>query len=206
MPFTPEDGSGLTGANGYIAVTYADDHHALRGHTSWDDLQPTEKEQAIVRATDYVDKRFGRRFLGWRRTQAQALEWPRLDAYDDDDYLIQGVPAQLQKAVAEYALRAAIYNILAPDPHRTAPSQSFDGSTERGSVQGAVVKSERVRAGPVESETEYESPVESKQRGGRSLQSGLVNDWYMPEYPEADLWIEDLLDNTHGQITLGRGD
>ena len=41
--------------------------------------------------------------------------------------------------------------------------------------------------------------------GARAVQSGLVNDFNIPEYPEADLWIAELLVSSHN-LSLVRGD
>ena len=59
MAFTLETGSGLELANAYIDVTFFDDFHTDRGRDI-SALNATIVETAIVRATDYIDKRFGR--------------------------------------------------------------------------------------------------------------------------------------------------
>ncbi len=41
--------------------------------------------------------------------------------------------------------------------------------------------------------------------GARSIQSGLVNDFNIPEYPEADLWISEIILSSHN-LSLVRGD
>ena len=64
MAFLVETGTGTLGANAYISESYADAHHADRGTTDWTNFTTPEKEQAIIRASDYIDKRFGRRFVG----------------------------------------------------------------------------------------------------------------------------------------------
>lgn len=215
MAFTVEDGGGQNAANAYIDLTFADKYHDDHGHAGWALLTQPEKETSIVRATSFVDKRFGMRYVGFRRSKSQNLEWPRLDAFDKDGFLLSGedeVPRLLKRAVAEYALRAAIYNILAPDPLRTIPSQDFDdlstAQTNRNSQQAGAVKSTRVKAGPVENETEFQTAADmaAKSSGGRGLQSGLLNDFYIPEYPEADMWIEELLRSGQTGITMSRGD
>ena len=127
MALVPEDGSGLETANGYISQSFADTYHTDRYNTVWADYESDQKDAAIIRASDYVDKRFGRKFRGSRESRAQGLEWPRLSAFDNDGYAYSGddaVPRNLQKAVAEYALRAAKLGVLAPDPHSPVPAQS----------------------------------------------------------------------------------
>jgi hypothetical protein len=179
MAFTVEDGTGLNTANAYISVAYADAYHVDRGHEDWSGGQ-AEKERAIIRATDYVDKRFGRRFRGVRRYKQQALEWPRLDAYDNDDFLLHGqdddVPRQLEKAIAEYAIRALV--LLQGTNADLAP----DGASPTGDVEETSV-----RVGPIMESVKYRTSMT------RSAQSSVVGDASIPEYPAADLWLEELL-------------
>lgn len=214
MAFTVEDGSGIPGANAYVDEAFADGHHADRGNTFWSTLSSPDKQAAIIRATDYIDKRFGRRFRGFREQKDQGLEWPRLDAFDDDGFLLSGgadIPAQLQKATAEYALRAAIYMTLAPDPLRPVPKQDMTQNppTQDTSVVTGEVRRKRERVGPIEEETSYvtaaETAAKSVAAGARSVQSGLVNDFQIPEYPEADMWIEELIHPSSNPALLSRG-
>ena len=212
MAFTVESGSGDAGSNAYISVAVADTHHTDRGQTSWNDFTTPEKEVAIVRASDYIDKRFGRMFRGVRVKKDQGLEWPRLDAFDDDGFLLSGtdaIPRQLIKACAEYALRAAVCGLLAPDPILPVPKQDptdFGTRPEQG-VSGQITR-DRSRVGPLEEEKWYETSSQILQRnlsaGARRVQSSLVNDFQIPEYPEADMWLEELIMSTG--IRLARGD
>lgn len=111
MAFTVEDGTIVAGANAYVTVAYADDYHTERGNSLWTGSD-TVKQQAIVRATDYIDGRYSSRFIGYITDATQALCWPRTDAasYDTDE-----IPEPLKRACAEYALRA-LSQSLAPDP------------------------------------------------------------------------------------------
>lgn len=207
MSFTVEDGTGQESSNAYIAVATADTHHADRGNSRWEEFSTAQKEQAIVRATDYVDKRFGRLFVGTRKLRQQALEWPRNTAFDLDGHLLAStdeIPRQLQRAVAEYALRAAIVNTLAPDPIPSVPSQDMSDATETRTTPqaGGAIRRKSTRVGPVETDTSYALPDND---GSRHPQSALVGTASIPEYPEADLWLEELL-RSRGSITMRRGD
>lgn len=214
MAFTVEDGSGVTAANAYVTVSFVDGHHVDRNNTAWNDFTSPEKQAAIIRASEYIDKRFGRRFVGSRRLKDQGLEWPRLDAFDLDGFLMSGideVPRQVQKAAAEYALRAALCGVLAPDPILPVPKQSFEsGNTDRAAdvITGEITR-KRDKVGPLEEERWYQTAAQTAAKnlgaGAKSIQSGLVNDFVIPEYPEADLWIEELL-MASGSISLVRGD
>lgn len=202
MAFTPEDGTGLEAANAYIDVAFFDAHHADRGRDVTA-LSATVKQTAIVRATDYIDKRFGRKFRGTRRGKRQGLEWPRLDAFDNDDFMLDGVdivPRQLKKACAEYAIRAIQYATeLAPDPLRPAPNQDLSDAANIPAQSTTVItgtvraSTERVE-GAVTDSKEYASSARTQaELRDRAIMSSLVSMASIPEYPEADLWIEELI-------------
>lgn len=188
-------------ANVYVLQAFVDTYHADRNNTRWGDFTTPEKEAAIIRATDYIDKRFGRRFRGERTTKSQSLEWPRLSAFDDDGFLLNGIddiPRQLQKALAEYSLRAAICGVLAPDPIAPIPKQSMEtGAAARDTdvVTGQITR-KKDKVGPLEEERWFETDSQAAKNLGASskaVQSAMVNDLNIPEYPEADMWIEELL-------------
>jgi len=204
MPITivAEDGSGDPDANSYIDVDFADTYHDNRGNLYWAALDSDAKAACLIRATDYIDKRFSDKFRGFRMQKDQALAWPRLSAFDDDDFTLDDVPTKLQKATAEYALRAAIYNVLAPDSVRTTPSQDMSAEDPNGDTAGLIVgplKSKSVKVGPIEKSVSYEglsSLAIANSRGSRSTQSTIINDIFVPQYPEADMLIEHLIDQS----------
>ena len=214
MALVVEDGTGIATANGYVSQAFVDTHHADRNNTVWVDFTAPERDAAIIRATDYIDKRFGRRFVGIRRGKEQGLEWPRLDAFDYDGFLltsVDAIPRQLQKACAEYALRAALCGVLSPDPLPPVPKQSMEtGAAARDTdvVTGEVIR-KRDKVGPLEEERWFESRSQTIGKnlaaGATSVKSSLVNDFVIPEYPEADMWLEELL-NSSMNLRLVRGD
>lgn len=214
MAFQVESGSGDAGSNAYVSVAYVDTHHADRGNSAWGDFTTPEKEAAIIRASEYIDKRFGRQFRGVRQTKDQGMEWPRLDAFDNDGFLLSGgddVPRQIEKASSEYAIRAAICGVLAPDPPLPVPKQDLtDSSGDRPeqSPSGQITR-KKDKVGPLEEERWYETTTQALGKnmgiGATGVKSSLVNDFQIPEYPEADLWIEELLRSSM-HITLSRGD
>lgn len=197
MAFTPEDGSGVAGANAYIEVTYADDHHGDRGNTAWAAGAAGDKQSAIIRATDYVDKRFGRRFRGFRQSRTQGLEWPRLSAFDNDDFLWQEIPDPLKKAVAEYALIALQLTDLLPIPAR--PFSHIDPTTgEVVSTVSGQARFSKEKVGPVEETTSYSDNsalINRTKPSGSS--STLVTDFNLPEYPVADEWLQELVKSSY---------
>lgn len=67
MAFTVETGSGTPGANAYCSVSFVTSYLTDRGRETendWSTAATAEQEESIVEATDYIDKRFGRRFKG----------------------------------------------------------------------------------------------------------------------------------------------
>lgn len=196
MAFTVEDGTGVAGANAYVTVVVADTHHADRGNTSWAEAPSTDRQIAIVRATDYVDKRFGKKFRGFKQTKTQGLEWPRLSAFDNDDYLLNsptdGVPRQLQKAIAEYAFIALNITLL---PLPALPFSTRDPVTGAvtSNVSGQVSRTKDV-VGPIEEERWYQNTASQivRAKPGAS-ESDMVSSFNLPEYPVADEWLQELL-------------
>ncbi len=193
--FTVEDGTGLAGSNAYLSVTEADDYHEGRGNTAWADGAVTTalKQDAIVRATDYIEKRFGTKFRGCRRSGDQALEWPRLDAWDDSGYSFADIPVKLKQAVAEYAIRSLTLFELSPDPRSPVQPQShLTGATQSTEATGEVAKL-REKVGPIEEETEFRDATGSISAAGNASKSSLVSDYNIPEYPAADMLLQGLL-------------
>ena len=202
--FTVEDGTGLAGANSYLSVSDADDYHAGRGNTEWDKAANTDalKEDALVRATDYINKRFGTKFRGCRRTKAQPLPWPRNTAFDDDNYEFADVPVQLEQAVAEYAQRAMVLHELTPDPLSPVQSQSHvEGATAQSTAPTGSVAQFKESVGPIEEETTYDKGGDLS-AAGVSLKSALISDFNIPEYPAADLLLSGLLVNSSSRRVL----
>lgn len=67
MAFVVEDGSGVSLANAYASVAEVDAYLADRARSSensWDDASTAAKQAAIIKATDFVEKRFCGRFGG----------------------------------------------------------------------------------------------------------------------------------------------
>lgn len=203
MALVVEDGTGLTNADAYISLADVDTYHTNRGHTRWTGTNAV-KETCIRRATDYVDKRFGTRFRGYRKDSDQSLEWPRTQAYDRAGRTVLLVPVNLQRAVAEYALRALLLGELAPDAPLPVPEQNQDvSSTPSTEVVTGEIKSKTERVGPIEESTTYATSNESQSRlADRASQSAIVETSILPQYPAADLLIEPLL--TIGGVTSSR--
>lgn len=134
MAFTVETGTGVANANSYIDVAYADSYFTDRGNTGWTGATTQAKQIALIKATDYIETRWGRRFLGsGPLTETQGLSFPRLDTFS-------GIPEGLKRATAEYAERALTADLM-PDP-------TIDAS-------GAAIIGNRQKVGPIETEVTF---------------------------------------------------
>lgn len=138
MAFTPQDDSGtVVGANAYGSVAAFKQFHDDRGNSYGTATDPVI-EQALVKATDYLDMRF--RYVGMKLNKPQLTQWPRANAVDADGRWVQGVPDVVKEVTYEYALRA-LNGVLAPDPTR-------DDS-------GRIVMSKSEQVGPLSESVTY---------------------------------------------------
>ncbi len=116
MALETETGSASATAESYCSVSAADAHHAARGITNWATLSTAEKEQALRRATDYMQQVYGPLWAGLRATSTQALDWPRSGVQRPEIYMGFWAPTEIPPAVvrgcAELALRAAAGELL----------------------------------------------------------------------------------------------
>lgn len=194
MAIVVEDGTGKADAVAFITVAFADAYHAARGRTDWTALSDANCELAIVRATDYIELRFGSRFRGSKITQGQALSWPRLDAYDNSGNLMYGsdaVPRQLQKACAEYALIASRVGELAPNPAPINGTQAVaTGVVTASSQVSGLISRKRTTVGPIDKDVSYVRQGNQVYRMGTNA---LISSFNIPEYPLADMWLAELI-------------
>lgn len=108
MALTVETGSGLAAADSYITATAADSYFTGRdAPTAWSGLSTALKESALKYATEWLDGHYA-----WEgevksvESPAQALGWPRTNAYDDESRVIEldAVPERIERACCEVAL------------------------------------------------------------------------------------------------------
>lgn len=77
MAFIVENGTGLSNANALISAGFYREYHTSRGRAIDGAVTDAQIQGWIVRATDYISKRFGTRFSGSRVSTTQALPFPR---------------------------------------------------------------------------------------------------------------------------------
>lgn len=134
MALITEDGTGRADAESYCTVVFADAHHAARGVTSWDALDTAAKEQRLRLATEYMVQAYRLQWAGWRSTAAQALDWPRayVPRRDVGDYYASNiVPAEVQRACAELAVRVTAGGRLLADQGREVLEQTVGPITTK---------------------------------------------------------------------------
>lgn len=173
MAFVVEDGTGLATANSYLSVADADSYHDDRGNAVWAAYPTSDKQAALVRATDYIDTRYGPIFKGTQEfaETPQALEFPRSNIYDRYGRLVEGIPTKLEKAVAELALK------------------TIDGTelflTPTVDESGQVVRERKEKIGPLEFTDKLSGVVETTRY-----------------FPEADRLLEEYVSSV-GRIVRG---
>lgn len=110
--------AGDIAANSYASLVQAAAYHTARGNSTWTSTDAL-KEAALIRATQWIDGRYGNRWPGIRwQLRLQALDWPRYDAYDRDGTYIDSdeIPVEVVNATCEAALRELMTpGILSPD-------------------------------------------------------------------------------------------
>lgn len=110
MSIIVEDGTAKVDSETYISVTDADTFFANRGFSLWATLSTAEKEQALRRATDYLEFTYRTRWNGVQVNSTQALGWPRINVPHPSGvglYPSISIPPEVIKANAELAYRAA---------------------------------------------------------------------------------------------------
>jgi len=116
MAFVVETGAGLSNSNSYASVASADSYFADRGEASWAALTTTAKEQALVKATDYLEQTYRQSWKGFRVLSTQALSWPRLEVVVDNFPVAANiVPTAVARACMEMAIRASAGEDLIAD-------------------------------------------------------------------------------------------
>ena len=188
MALTVEDGTGLVGADAYISVVNADTYFLASANATWAAATSPAKEVAIIKATRYIEKRFGTKWKGLIASSEQALGWPRRYVYDErGTELVDQVPVQIARACAEYAVQA-LANPLIPE---TVYPIADGAPVPFGRINRKVEK-----VGPVYEETYYSTGGAHASRVGSG--SSLVDGDKVVQYPEADFLIGPFIKSTKG--------
>ena len=106
-----EDGTGLSNADSFVSVAYADTYFSTRNVTEWASL--TNKEALLIKATDYIEAVYSEAWKGTTLNDTQSLSFPRII----DDATVY--PDRLLKAVCELAYKANSGDLLVDVEQRT---------------------------------------------------------------------------------------
>ena len=145
MTLLVETGSGSSASESLASIAYADTYLAERGYTAWAALLTAAKEQALRKATDYLEQKYSLAWEGVRKTTSQALSWPR--AYVPQPQTLSGelfwpddeIPAGVIRACCLLAYRASTETLL-PDQDRETDREKIGPIEIEYSSGGTVEK------------------------------------------------------------------
>ena len=109
--------AGSADADSYVSLADAKSFWDDVGF-AYGDYSDTQIEQALRRATRWLDGRYRRSFPGERTNgRTQALEWPRSSVVDVDGNAVasDAIPREIADATAEAAKREVAGTTLSPD-------------------------------------------------------------------------------------------
>jgi len=98
MAFVVEDGTGLSNSNSYVSVDEFREYWTDR-NVDYTQKSDTEIQASLIKANQYLDTRY--KYIGFKYTYNQALEFPRYNAYDKNGYLVTDIPVCLKYALCE---------------------------------------------------------------------------------------------------------
>lgn len=135
-----EDGTGKADAESFVTVAEADARLAALGMTTWDEnMSEPEKEQALRRATQYMEQRWRLRWKGALYTGVQALSWPRSDVVAEGYlYPFDAIPTAVKNANIDLAFAAAKGELIETNPKPLVIRQKLgplEREYDRGSLQ-----------------------------------------------------------------------
>ena len=114
MSLIVESGTGSATSESYCSVADATTYHANRGNSTWALLTTAQMEEALRRATDFIEQVYGQAWQGITVNSTQALTWPRSGVYINGyAFPSDSIPKSLVNATAEMALRAAAGELMA---------------------------------------------------------------------------------------------
>lgn len=103
LDIVPETGSGASTSNSYASIQEAVEYFQTHLYASvWFDTDYQDKTAALIWATRLLDQEV--HWNGSKKSEEQALQFPRIGLVDREGYELTGVPAFLKNATAELAL------------------------------------------------------------------------------------------------------
>lgn len=124
-----EDGTGVAGANSYVSLPDAREILDLRGQNL--DIDDVIAEQQLIAASDYVEA-FRDRFQGWKTSDTQSMQWPRVGVVIDNKIIDSvTIPIELVNAQVFAAYEFSLGTSLQP----TVTGQSIQAEEVVGAVK-----------------------------------------------------------------------
>jgi hypothetical protein len=143
MAFVVETGAGLSNATSYISLAEAEDFVAdyFATNTNWSGATDSVKQTALMQATQYLDLKYGQRWVERRTSDDQALDWPRAYVDDRNNYPVESdiIPVNIKRATVVMALEF----LAGVDPLADIAASQRD------------IKSKSTQLGPIRSTIEY---------------------------------------------------
>ncbi len=145
MALTIEDGTVVANADSYTDASDVDTYFTDTDGSipvAWSNLTTAVQEAYLRQATRFLDSKYRTLWIGTRYDADQSLEWPRTGATTRDGFTltVSTIPKELIWATSELCRRLL-----------TAASLDPDLTDER------KVRSERLRAEPLEIQSVFES-------------------------------------------------
>lgn len=142
-----ETGAGLATANSYISRAAAETYLVTFGLASeWLAATQPQQEEALIRATKYLDDTYGLRFPGQPVSTTQALLWPRAYAYAYDGNAIDdaSIPTKLARMCAVVAVKHLQGTDLQPDSTSSDASVSQESFSAGTYSESTTYQSQKV--------------------------------------------------------------
>jgi hypothetical protein len=143
MSIITEDGTGLSTAETYASVSFADTYFSDRGNTAWAALTTSVKEASLRKSTEYMLQVYRNRWIGSRYTTVQALDWPRWGvAVDGGQTVIETnqIPIDVKRACAELASRASTATLYADETRSVVIESVGPLSVEYDKYSGQAIR------------------------------------------------------------------
>lgn len=123
-----EDGTGKENANSYVTIAEATEYFTASNDEVWLALSEDAQKAGLIRATRYIDMRYGPVLTGTPKTSTQALFYPANDAVNVYGYTETGVPRYAKVAVMEAARAEQDEPLFAVDDKSERVSEFSAGS------------------------------------------------------------------------------
>ena len=146
MSLITETGTASATSESLCDVATASAYLDNLGYTAWAALTVTQQEQALRKATNYMEQVYKSQWQGLRINNTQALDWPRMGVAANGYYVLSTlVPIPVQRACAELALKASVGDLLVDLGQQKISTKvgdievTYDNSSPRQTQYPAVV-------------------------------------------------------------------